>query len=163
MILLSKVPNILIGEDMLMREDITFLEQNVKEYSMLNYHVLESMADWVRVVNYNGIILYANKAMKESLGDDLIGSSCYKVHGRKEPCGFCISRRSIETNETVQKEEVIDEKFFSIKSSPVLDCNGNAIAAVEVFRDVTRERKLELELIEKNKKMSKDLLFAKRL
>ena len=146
-----------------MRENTSALEQNIEEYSMLNYHVLESMADWVRVVDSDGIIFYANRAMKESLGDDLIGKKCYKVHGKKEPCGFCISRRSIEAKETVQKEEIIDGKFFSVKSSPVLDSDGNAIAAVEVFRDVTRERKLELELIEKNRKMSKDLLFAKRL
>lgn len=148
---------------MLVREEISSLEENMEEYSMLNYHVLESMADWVRVVDYDGIIFYANRAMKESLGDDLVGKRCYQAYGKKEPCGFCISRRSIETKETVQKEELINGKFFSVKSSPVLDCSGNAIAAVEVFRDVTRERKLELELIEKNKKMSKDLLFAKRL
>ena len=148
---------------MFMGEDASPLVQNIKDYSILNYHVLESMADWVRVVDSDGIIFYANRAMKESLGDDLIGEKCYKVHGKKEPCGFCISRRSIEAKETVQKEEIIDGKFFSVKSSPVLDSSGNAIAAVEVFRDVTRERKLELELIEKNRKMSEDLLFAKRL
>lgn len=148
---------------MLKREEINSLQEIRKEYSMLNYHVLESMADWVRVVDYDGTILYANKSMKEALGYNLLGKKCYQAHGRDKPCGFCISRRSIETKETVQKEEIIDGKYFSVKSSPVLDCEGDAIAAVEVFRDVTRERKLELELIEKNKKMSKDLLFAKRL
>lgn len=148
---------------MLSREDIYLLGKKIKEYSMLNYHVLESMADWVRVVDYDGNILYANKAMKDFIGEDLVGMKCYRAHGKSEPCGFCISRRSIETKETIQKEEIILDKYFSVKSSPVLDQNGNAIAAVEVFRDVTRERKLELELIERNKKMSNDLLFAKRL
>lgn len=144
---------------MLRKECINSLEARIE----LNYHVLESMADWVRVVDYDGNILYANKSMKESLGENIVGMKCYKAHGKDEACGFCISRRSIETKETVQKEEIINGRYFSVKSSPVLDNNGNAIAAVEVFRDVTRERKLELELIEKNKKMSKDLLFAKRL
>ena len=148
---------------MVIKQDIKILEDTIREYGMLNYNVLESMADWVRVVDYDGIIIYANKSMKESLGDDLLGMKCYKAYGNTEPCGFCISRRSIETKETVQKEEIIYGKYFSVKSSPVLDNEGNAIAAVEVFRDVTRERKLELELIERNKKMSKDLLFAKRL
>ena len=148
---------------MLRREEMGFLEGNRTEYNMLNYHVLESMADWVRVVDYNNTIIYANKAMKDSLGDDIVGKKCYQAYRKTKPCGFCISRRSIETQETIQKEEVINGKYFSIKSSPVLDNKGNAVAAVEVFRDVTRERKLELELIERNKKMSKDLLFAKRL
>ncbi len=52
-------------------------------------------------------------------------------------------------------------KYFSVKSSPVLDEDGEVIAAVEVFRDVTRERKLELELIEKNTKMSNDYYLLK--
>jgi len=148
---------------MLNRESIQLLGQRIKEYSMLNYQVLESMADWVRVIDYDGNILYANKAMKDFVGEDLVGVKCYEACGKCDPCGFCISRRSIETKETVQKEEIILGKYFSVKASPVLDESGEVIAAVEVFRDVTRERKLELELIEKNRKMSKDLLFAKRL
>lgn len=148
---------------MLFRDKTNFIQEHMEEHSMLNYHVLESMADWVRVVDYNGTIIYANEAMQKALGDYLIGKKCYESHGKSEPCGFCISKRSMRSNGTVQKEEFIDGKYFSIKSSPVLNSNGVPIAAVEVFRDVTRERKLELELIKRNKKMSKDLRFAKRL
>ncbi|CCQ97351.1 putative stage II sporulation protein E (SpoIIE) [[Clostridium] ultunense Esp] len=148
---------------MLIREEFNSLVENMKEYSILNYQVLESMADWVRVVDINGTIIYVNKAMKKALGDDLVGKKCYQSIGKDEPCGFCISKKSIRTKETVQKEEKIDGRYFSVKSSPVIDSNGNVIAAVEVLRDVTRERKLELELIERNKKMVKDLRFAKRL
>ena len=61
------------------------------------------------------------------------------------------------------KEEIIGGRHYSIKSSPVKDSNGEIYAAVEVFRDVTRERKLELDLINKNKKINKDLQFAKRI
>lgn len=163
MVLLNKALILLMGDAMLNKEDIQVLENRIEEYHMLNYQVLESMADWVRVVDYDGNILYANKAMKDFLGENIVGMKCYEAYGKSEPCGFCISKRSIETKETIQKEEIIMDKYFSIKSSPVLDEDGNVIAAVEVFRDVTRERKLELELIEKNRKMSNDLLFAKRL
>lgn len=148
---------------MLIGNETKYLEQIKEKYSMLNHHVLESMGDWVRVVDSKGNVIYANKAMKDSFDYDLEGSPCYKIHNRDEACGFCISKRSIDNKEIVQKEEVIDGKYYSIKSSPVLDLAGNAVAAVEVFRDVTRERKLELQLIKKNAKMSKDLLFAKRL
>ena len=148
---------------MLRKEILNLVESKVEEYSMLNYHVLESMADWVRVVNKEGIIIYANKTMKEAVGDNIIGTKCYQVHGKEKPCRFCIAERSMATGEIVQKEEKINGRYFSVKSSPVLNCDGEIFAAVEVFRDVTRERKLELELIEKNKKMSKDLLFAKKI
>ncbi len=148
---------------MLRKEEITYVEKKIEEYGMLNYHVLEGMADWVRVVDKEGTIIYANKTMKEALGDNLVGMKCYKPHGKEAPCNFCITDRSINTGEIVQKEEVIKGKYFSVKSSPVTNSDGKIIAAVEVFRDVTRERKLEFELIDKNKKMSKDLGFAKRI
>lgn len=139
------------------------VQKKIEEYGMLNYHVLEGMADWVRVVDVDGTIIYANKPMKEALGEDIIGKKCYQAHGRNKPCGFCITDKSIKLGEIVQKEEIINGRYFSVKSSPVTDSEGKIFAAVEVFRDVTRERKLELELIEKNKKMSKDLGFAKRI
>lgn len=148
---------------MLRREAINYVEKKIEEYGMLNYHVLEGMADWVRVVDKEGTIIYANKSMKDSLGQNIVGMKCYKSHGSEKPCNFCITERSISTGEVVQKEEIIRGRYFSVKSSPVTNSQGEIFAAVEVFRDVTRERKLELELIEKNKKMSKDLGFAKRI
>lgn len=134
-----------------------------KELVSLDYQVLESMVDWVRVVDTNDTIIYANKAMKDSLGESIVGMKCYNTHCRDKKCGFCISARSMQTGETMQKEEVINGVHYSIKSSPVYDGDGNIRAAVEVFRDVTRERKLERELIERNKKMNKDLKFAKKI
>lgn len=148
---------------MLNKKEMKQVQKKIEEYGMLNYHVLEGMADWVRVVDVDGTIIYANKPMKEALGEDIIGKKCYQAHGRNKPCGFCITDKSIKLGEIVQKEEIINGRYFSVKSSPVTDSEGKIFAAVEVFRDVTRERKLELELIEKNKKMSKDLGFAKRI
>lgn len=148
---------------MLSREEVNLLEIIRDDYSMLNYQVLESMADWVKVVDHDCRVIYANSSMKKALGQGIMGERCNSPHGDNRPCNFCISKRSIESKETVQKEEVIDGRHFSVKSSPVIDEDGNAIGAVEVFRDVTRERKLELEIIEKNTRMRKDLSFAKRL
>lgn len=135
----------------------------MKDYDILNYHVLEGMADWVRVVDVSGTIVYANKAMKEDLGEDIIGKKCYHSNNKVDGLNFCITKKSISTGEIVQKEEKIGRKYYSIKSSPVKNSDGKIIAAVEVFRNITRERKLELELIGKNKKMNKDLRFAKRI
>lgn len=143
-------------------------EQVSKNHEMidpeiLNHQVLEGIADWVRVVDSTGIIIYANKAMKKDLGDNIVGISCNKAHCQLERCEFCITERSIATGKVYQKEEYINGNYYSIKSSPVRDENKDIFAAVEVFRNVTRERRLELELINKNKKMSKDLRFAKKI
>lgn len=154
-----------MGDSMLKRKNYIDIDKygDGLDYFKLNYHVLESMADWVRVIDEEGKVIYANKSMKEDLGEDIIGKNCYEVICKEESCHGCITKRSMATGEIMQKEEIIKGKTYSVKSSPVKDAKGLIIASVEVFRNVTRERKLELELINKNKKMSDDLEFSKRL
>lgn len=148
---------------MLNTEDLKYIKKEIEETGMLNYHVLESMADWVRVVDRSGTIIYANRAIKAALGQDIVGGMCYYAYGKDKACNFCITERTIDTGEIVQKEETIYGRQFSVKSSPVTNKEGKIFAAVEVFRDVTRERKLELELIERNKKMRRDLDVARKI
>lgn len=148
---------------MLNTEDLKYIKKQIEETGILNYHVLESMADWVRVVDRNGTIIYANRAIKAALGEEIVGGKCYVAYGKEEICNFCITERTIDTGEIVQKEETINGRQFSVKSSPVTNKEGEIFAAVEVFRDVTRERKLELELIERNKKMQRDLAVARKI
>ncbi|HOK62675.1 MAG TPA: SpoIIE family protein phosphatase [Soehngenia sp.] len=133
------------------------------QHGILNYQVLDGMADWVRVVSKDGIVIYANKAMKRDLGENIIGSHCYKILNKDDRCIHCITLKSIFSGETFQKEEIVNGRYYSVKSSPVRNTDGDIVAAVEVFRDVTRERKLELELLERNKLISEDLKFAKKV
>lgn len=148
---------------MLEKGDLDYISNTIENKGILNYRVLESMADWVRVIDKQGNIIYANKTMKDAIGHDIVGKKCYTSYGKKDYCNFCITERTITTGEIVQKEEMVFGKYFSIKSSPVTNSKGEIYAAVEVFRDVSRERKLELELIERNKRMRRDLGFARRI
>ncbi|MTI71294.1 MAG: phosphatase [Firmicutes bacterium] len=138
-------------------------DKKLKIHKSLTYDILDGMVDWVRVIDRNGVIIYANKTMEEAVGKSLVGSRCYRSLNKECPCKRCITEAAIATGVTSEKEEKIGDKIYSVKSSPVTDANGNIYAAVEVFRDVTRERKLEKEVMRKNKKMSKDLGFSRRL
>lgn len=137
--------------------------EKIQDYGILNYHVLESMADWVRVIDLNGYVIYANKAMTNILGKDMIGKKCGIVCEDGRTCTTCLVDSSILNNKTVQKERIIDGKYYSVKASPIKDSMGKIIGAVEVFRDVTRERELENKLVEQNKKMNKDLMLARKI
>lgn len=147
----------------MLKEESFIQKYDLINTSTLNSYVLEGIADWVRVVDQKGIIIYANKAMKKALGEDIVGMRCNEAHCQMERCEFCITERSIDTGRVYQKEEYINGNYYSIKSSPVRNEKKEIFAAVEVFRNVTRERKLELELINKNKKMSKDLRFSRKI
>lgn len=147
---------------MLKRDDYS-LAQNIKKLGILDYPILDGMVDWVRVVDKENNIIYANKPMKKALGDNIIGKKCYELLNDGKKCDFCICNRTLSSGEVIQKEETIGGRYYSVKSSPLVNAEGEIIASVEVFRDVTRERRLELELIDKNKKMIDELEFAKRL
>ncbi len=151
------------GEHLIQEPRKIIVSEIIKRDSVISYEVLDGMVDWVRVVDGNGVIIFANKSMEEALGKGIVGKKCYSVLGKGCACSRCISETTVNTGEIVEKEEIIGERIFSVKSSPVKDLNGNIYAAVEVFRDVTKERKLEKEIIKKNEKMSKDLSFARTI
>lgn len=139
------------------------LEKKFEAHKTLTYDILDGMVDWVRVIDNNGIVIYVNKSMREGLGFDIVGTNCYFSLGKKCACDRCIVQTTIATGTPAEKEERVKGKIFSVKSSPVKDADGNIYASVEVFRDVTRERKLENEIVKKNEKMKKDLEFARNL
>ena len=151
------------GKAMLNKKKSINIKEILKNHTRLNYDILDGMVDWVRVIDKNGIIIYANKPMQEELGENIIGELCYSLLGKSCFCKDCITKTTITTGRITKKEEKIGDRVFSVKSSPVRDQNGDIYAGVEVFREVTKERKLENELRNKNTKMSQDLNFAKVL
>ncbi|NLY19923.1 MAG: SpoIIE family protein phosphatase [Tissierellia bacterium] len=139
------------------------VENELKNIDILNYDILDSIADWVRVVDTTNTVIYANRAMKREYDKDIVGKKCYSTKCGDHNSKNCITSRSIETGQIIQKEIVIRDKNYSAKASPIVNDSGEIIAAVEVFRDVTREKKLEKELLEKNKIINNDLALAKRI
>lgn len=121
------------------------------------------MFDWVRVLDMNDNVIYMNKAMTDSLGKDLIGSKCYSVIGRTEPCSNCISRKAIFDGISHEKEEYINDRIFSVMSSPIKNAEGDIIAAVEVLRDTTQLRQLFHETRQQNDKFRTELEMARKL
>lgn len=135
----------------------------ISNYDRLASDILDGMVDWVRVIDNKGYTIYTNKSMERDLRGKALGAKCYKVFEKDSRCRRCITETTMSTGEIAEKEEIIGDKIFSIKSSPVRDDNGNIYAVVEVFRDVTKERKLEKEIMKRNEKMSKDLAFARKI
>ncbi|MGO1370988.1 MAG: SpoIIE family protein phosphatase [Senegalia sp. (in: firmicutes)] len=125
--------------------------------------ILDGMADWVRVIDRNGIVIYENETMRREIGFDSMGKSCYFSLGQSCECKKCITKTTFQTEAISEKEQIIEDRIFSIKSSPVKDSKGNIYAVVEVFRDITKEKNLESQLIERNGKMNKDIKYSTAL
>lgn len=125
--------------------------------------IINGMYDWVRVIDRNNTMMYANKAMSDALGKHLVGEECYRAIGKDEPCENCVSRQAVFKGYSFQKEEVIGDKIFSVMGSPVKNEHGEIIASVEVLRNITQMKHLQQKLEEQNIKLINDLTLAKKL
>lgn len=125
--------------------------------------IVDGMIDWVRVVDKNNIVIYANKKMREDLGEEIVGKKCYDVLCREERCDYCISNITLSDGTIMRKQSSFNNKTYMIVSSPMLDDDGEILGSVEVFRDITKEVLLTEKINEKNKKMSDDINFAKNM
>ena len=75
---------------------------------ILSVEVLDAMADWVKVVNISGKILYANQALKDAVGYDPTGSNTDDLDDFLK-LDTSETASAIEKNEIIQKELNIGE------------------------------------------------------
>lgn len=137
--------------------------ENIKKNAGFIEDIIDGMLDWVRVLDKDDNIIFMNKAMRESLKNAEIGSKCYTVVGRSEPCENCISRKAVMDGKSHQKEEYIGRQIFSVMSSPVRNDKDEIIGIVEVLRDSTNLIQMQNEICKQNIKLRDDLTMAKRL
>ena len=136
---------------------------SVEEHIRFIQNILDGMTDWVRVIDLEDNIIYTNNAMKLDLGQSLVGKKCYQVIGRTTPCENCISMQAAKTEIQRHKEETIAGKIYSVMSSPLKNADGEVEAVVEVLRDVTKAKQMEIKLKEHNEKLTTDLQIARKM
>ncbi len=108
-----------------------------------------SMDDVMLIIDRDYNIENINERGLELLGkskEEVIGQKCYQViSGADSPGEDCPCRKSLETKkvESTDRYEERFGKFFSIKSSPILDENGEIIKFVDLRRDITERKRAE--------------------
>lgn len=122
-----------------------------------NFFILNSMDDWVRIVDTNGKTIFINDVFKKACD---MSSELKNYLG--ESSSFLLGDRNEAVRNTTMIEENIDERYFSIKSSPIY--NGDEfLGVVEVYRDITRESLMKIELFNNNRDMLDDVRFVKKI
>ncbi|MDO5713826.1 MAG: SpoIIE family protein phosphatase [Tissierellia bacterium] len=129
----------------------------------LGDQILNGIADFVRVVNKDNEVVFINDAMKEVLGGDPEKLTCAVPFDSCFLCNPLITLRSLQTGEIIQREESYQQDTYSVKTSPIWGDEGKIVGAVEVYRNKSREKKLQMELIEKNRIATKEMAQAKNI
>lgn len=101
-------------------------------------------------INSRGVSLL-NKTLTE-----IQGKKCYDmICGHDGPPDFCplLHGENISLNESTETYFEHFGKYFSLKSSPVLDDQGNIIQYIDVMRDIDKLKRAELNVREKNEEI----------
>lgn len=132
----------------------------------LNINVLESMNDWVRVIDKAGNILFMNKIMEDFTNVKALEYRCSfeeDIISDKTLIPRSTSLTTLVTGKTMTSEIGFLSREYSVTSSPIVDSRGSTFAAVEVFRDITSELSIRKELFNANMRMRDDIDFAKTI
>lgn len=124
----------------------------------INFFILNSMDDWVRIIDDFGQVTFINDALKEALKK----SPKLKTYLDENIDLIISNSNTLSKSATMIEEKLIDGKYYSIKSSPIY-LGETFTGTIEVYRDITSESILKIDLYNANKAMLDDIRFVRRI
>ncbi|WP_311370307.1 SpoIIE family protein phosphatase [Anaerococcus hydrogenalis] len=131
-------------------------KENIEKFRDDNFYVLNSMDDWVRILDKYGRIVFINEKMKRDIHLD---RSLIEQNIDTEKLN---EKADIFKNTTIEEERLINDKYYSIKSSP-LYYQDEFVGIIEVYRDISSESKMKVDLFNANRKMLEDIRFVRKI
>ncbi|MBI3923398.1 MAG: PAS domain-containing protein [Armatimonadetes bacterium] len=113
--------------------------------------VIDAVGDGIVVIGRDYSVVHSNRIVREMYGDTA-GQKCYHAHfGRDTPCPDCPVQQIFASGESAwETREITDgsrRRWVESHATPLRNERGEVIAAVEVLRDITQRRQLEMELM----------------
>ena len=135
--------------------DQEMADENLSQEKNKLEAVFSAIGDGLSVVDRDFQLLFQNAVLSDHYGD-CRGRPCYEAyHQRQSPCPECGLQQCMEDG-AVHRFEMTDTNdkqrtFFELSLGPVRDSKGAVIAAVEVIRDVTDQKRLAEQLLQAQK------------
>lgn len=113
--------------------------------------IIEVIGDSISIQDTDFKILYQNRSHRNIVGDR-IGEYCYKVvRGKDHVCEGCHLAMSFKDGKIYRVERSRETEngimYAEITASVLKDSTGEIIAGIEVVRDITDRKLLEMELL----------------
>jgi PAS domain S-box-containing protein len=111
----------------------------------------DAVTDLITIRDKEYRILRANKAALERFGlkpNELIGNKCYEVlHHRASPCEGCYLSETLKSMKPVsgERESTYLNGLFQYFTFPAFNEAGEMIAVVDLAREITEHKRLEME------------------
>lgn len=114
-----------------------------------------AITDKIVVIDHEFNITMSNK---DEIGD--AGKCHKKLFNLDQQCDKCPAIKTFETAEHVAFEREVDDKYFMLRSYPIFDQNKNVEGVLEVCHDITRQKRMEAQLLQSYKLASIGKLVA---
>ena len=130
--------------------------------------MLESVDDYITLVDRNFMLLWANRKAKEMFGRDIVGKSCCEaLYGKKELCSnksSCLTQQAFRNSSLIRRHILKTTikngslRYFEGHAKVVAwDSNGHPSVAVKIYKDITERRQAEEELRDTMKILRRNL------
>ena len=130
-------------------------EQALQQANRFNELLIETIPYGIDIVDEEGKILFMSKAMKALAGYDATGSYCWEIYkDDRQKCQGCKIGKSISFSkpESIETQGIFGGKIYQISQIGILYEGRKAI--LEIFQDITEQKRLEQEIMQSEKLMS---------
>ena len=148
-----------IGEDTIVFfTDLTqhrLAQEALRQTHAFNELLIQTMPFGMDIVDEEGKILFMSKVMRDMLEADAVDSCCWIAYkDDKQQCTDCPLRKGITFGkpETIETTGVFSGKIFQISHVGMMYEGKKAM--LEVFQDITEQKKLQQDLIQSQKLLS---------
>lgn len=135
------------------RQDDTRLRRSEQEKAL----ILDTMSELVIYVDPELRVNWSNRAIENVFHLDqvtVIGQHCYQaLHKRETPCTTCLVEKALATGKVQELEDFASYgRRWRIRAYPVFDEKKTLLGAVEIVTDVTKTKKAEEALKDREEK-----------
>ncbi|HCV42193.1 MAG TPA: hypothetical protein DGH68_01825 [Bacteroidetes bacterium] len=119
-------------------------EEALRETNAFSESLLRTMPLGIEIVDEQGRILFVSKAMRDLVGEDPVGRTCWTVYkDDKQQCHDCVLKRGITFDgvETIESCSVLGGRTFLISHVGMMYHGKKAM--LEVFHDITHRQQAE--------------------
>jgi PAS domain S-box-containing protein len=130
-------------------------EEELRQTHTFNDLLIQTMPFGMNIVDEEGNILFVSKAMKEMLTVDVIDMCCWTVYkDDNQQCANCPLRKGITFGkpDVIETKGILGGKTFQISHIGMMYEGRKAM--MEVFQDITEQKKLQQELVQSQKLLS---------
>lgn len=130
-------------------------EEALRQSHSFNDMLIQTMPFGMDIVDEKGTILFMSKAMRDIAGSDAVGKRCWQMYkDNKQQCQDCPLKHDIVFGKTdiLETAGVFGGRIFQISHVGMVYEGKQAM--LEVFQDITEQKKLQQEILQSQKMLS---------